>query len=78
MIIWSPGVSLESMEERVIQEAINFYRDEKKAADSLKISHKDLLKKMKRHQEEIKRIDDMREREQKKHDDFVLRARGIM
>lgn len=77
MIIWSPGVSLEVMEERVINEAMLFYKDEKRVADSLKITHKDLTKKLKKYSEHHREMEEARDRERIKHDDFVLRSRGL-
>jgi len=77
MIVWSPGMSLESVEERVIQAAISFYKDEKRAADSLKLSPKDFEKKIKKYQNECKKVEELKELERQKHNDFVLRSRGM-
>lgn len=77
MSVWNPGVSLASVEERIAKEAVKFYKDEKTAADSLGINHKELLKILGRAGKEDLKREEYREEERKREKDYLLRARGI-
>lgn len=77
MIIWSPGVSLEDMEEKIIEKAYEHYgKNAQKTASSLKISIDILNEKIKKFSEKQKEINEMLELEKKKYEDYLIRARG--
>jgi len=77
MLNWSPGMTLEDVEILAIKKAIQFYRSEEKAATSLKITLKVLKSKLeKSHLDELK-AKELREEEEAKQRDFVLRSRGL-
>jgi hypothetical protein len=77
MIVWTPGISLDAIEEKVISAALSFYRDEERAADSLKITHKEMRKKLVKYAAETKKREEQLAEDKRKHEEFVLRARGI-
>lgn len=78
MIIWSPGMSLEEVEEKVIQKAYDFFiKNAETAANSLKISLDDFNEKMdkfKLKEQEIKKLID---KEKEKEREYLERSRGI-
>lgn len=76
MISWIPGQSLHDIERAIIEKAIGFYGNEERAAHSLKISMKDLKKKLNAYKEEEERIIEARLRAKEEHERFVLRSRG--
>jgi len=77
MIIWSPGVSLEDMEEKIIEKAYEHYgHSPEKTASSLKISMEKLNEKIKKFAEKQKEINHMLELEKKKYEKYLERARG--
>lgn len=75
--MWNPGMSLEDAEKFIINKAISFYGSEEKAAISLKISFKDIKKKLSKYQDELDKFKIKMQEEEKKQEDFILRSRGI-
>jgi len=77
MIIWSPGVSLEDMEEKIIEKAYDHYgKNAEKTASSLKIPMDILNEKIKKFSEKQREINKMLDLEKKKYEDYLRRARG--
>lgn len=76
MLIWNPGTTLDSVEEQVIKAAMDFYKDEKTAADSLKLTIQQFTQKLKKHQKEWAKAEELKEYERQKQEEYMLRARG--
>ena len=76
MAVWAPGMSMEEVQFSTILAALAFYKDENRAADSLKITHKEMSKMIKKIDEFQQKIEEVKMIEKRKHDEFVLRARG--
>ncbi len=78
MIIWTPGMSLEDVEEKVIEKAYNFYnKDSESTSKSLKISLHIFEKKLIKFAEKQKKMNELIKSEKDKEKDFNLRSRGI-
>lgn len=78
MIVWSPGMSIEDMENNAIKEAISYYKDNEKAADSLKITLDELNKKIAKYAKEHEKNEEKRMKELQTEREFDRRARGII
>lgn len=77
MIIWSPGMSLEDIEEQIIEKAYNHYsKNLEKTASSLKISLEKLQEKIKNFSKKQEEMDYTLEIEKKKYEIYLKRARG--
>lgn len=78
MIIWSPGITLEAIEEQVIQKAYKFFGYNKTAtSNALGISIRTLDAKLEKYENE-KRVRDQRDEEFKQRErEYLDRARGI-
>lgn len=78
MIVWSPGISLEEIERRIIEKAFEFYnRNAQTTANSLKIDVNELNKKKRKYEEDDKQIEISRYAQQVLENNFKLRARGV-
>lgn len=76
-VIWSPGLSLESVERMVILKAYAFFKHNKSAtASSLGIAIRTLDNKLERYDQELKNERDKLAREQGDREQFLLRQRG--
>lgn len=76
MVLWSPGISLDELERMVIEKSISFFGSKEKAALSLRISVKDILKKTSKWEEEDKILKEKRDLEKEKQANYLLHARG--
>lgn len=77
VINWSPGVTLEAIEEQVITKAFRFYQKNKTAtAIALGISIRTLDTKLETYAREQKRRDDLENADIAKRDEFLARSRG--
>jgi hypothetical protein len=76
MVLWTPGMSLEEVEHSTILAAIAFYKDEERAAVSLKITAKEMSKITKKIADNQKKVDEIKEIERKKYEEFMFLARG--
>lgn len=79
IIIWSPGVTLESIEKEVILRAFNHFRKNKTAtANALGIAIRTLDTKLEKYEVEEKAQVDREYGERQKRADFLDRSRGIV
>lgn len=77
IIIWSPGVTLESIEKQVIQKAFVHFKQNKTAtASALGISIRTLDNKFEKYEAESKEAREGDERRRREKDTFLARARG--
>jgi len=77
MIIWSPGMSLEDIEEQIIEKAYNHYnKNVETTSNSLKISMEKLQEKIKKFADKQQEVNHTLEMEKKKYEDYLRRARG--
>lgn len=78
MIIWSPGMSLEDIEEKIIEKAYEHYsKNEEKTANALKISLEKLQEKIKKFADKQGEMNHTLEMEKQKYEEYLRRARGI-
>ncbi len=78
MINWSPGVTLDEVEEQVIRKAFTHYRGNKTTtANSLGISIRTLDSRLEKYALEEKKRVEKEEMLQRERDAFLMRARGI-
>lgn len=78
MIIWSPGMSLEDMQEKVIRSALHYFNyDIETTARNLKISLEVFNKKILKYEEKEKKLKELKEEEKRKNEEFDLKSRGI-
>lgn len=78
LIVWSPGVTLESIERQVIQKAFDYYKGNKSAtARALNIAPNTLNAKLEKYDTEGKEAERLAA-EQKERDELqLLRSRGM-
>lgn len=77
MIVWSPGVTLEAIEEQIIKRALGHYRGNKTTtAQALGIAVRTLDNKLEKYFENDKKFEEGMEEEKKRRDDFLARCRG--
>ncbi len=77
LIYWSPGVTLEGIEQQVILKAFEHYRQNKTAtAGALGISIRTLDSKLERYEAESEKERERREESQRKGQRDLARARG--
>lgn len=77
MIAWSPGVSLEDMEEKIIRKAYSFYNKNVEATSKcLKIGIAELEEKIKLFAIKEQEVKETVEKEKKKYAEFLRRSRG--
>ncbi len=78
IINWSPGVSLEAVEQQVIQRAFEHFRGNKTTtANALGISIRTLDSKLERYQQEEKEREAGHDRAERERSHQLARARGI-
>lgn len=78
MINWSPGVTLDQMEEQVIRKAFAHYRGNKTVtANALGISIRTLDGRLEKYEAENKKKAEDEELAQKNREAFLLRSRGF-
>lgn len=78
MIVWSPGISLEEMERRIIEQAFDFYnRNAQTAANSLRIDVNEFNKKKRKYEEDDMQIEINRKAQQIIENNFKLKSRGV-
>ncbi len=76
-VIWSPGVSLETMERNIIVKAYRFYKENKTAAAaSLGICVRTLANKLEKYEEEERVVRENAERQKEERKAFLARCRG--
>lgn len=77
LIIWSPGVTLDNVEEQVIRHAFKFFQRNKTAtANALGISIRTLDSRLERYDESDRISEQRRIEDQKRSADWLKRARG--
>lgn len=77
IIVWYPGMTLESLEEQIIKRALSYYRGNKTmTANSLGIAVRTLDNKLEKYFEDGKKQERSMQEEKKKRDEFLLRCRG--
>lgn len=77
MILWSPGVTLESIEKEVILRAFRHYRGNKTAtANSLGIAVRTLDNKLEKYEADGKLEEERKENERHRREEFLARQRG--
>ena len=78
MTIWSPGMSLQESEERVIKKVYDFFsKNAENTAKSLNISLNELNKKMEKFKLKDEKIKEFIEKEKEKEREYIERARGV-
>lgn len=77
MIVWSPGTTLEIVEEQIIKRALAHYNGNKTiTASSLGIAVRTLENKLEKYEAQEKEDKRIAEEEKFKRDDFLARCRG--
>jgi len=77
MITWSPGMSLEDIENKVVEKAYDYYRkNAQQTANSLKISLEKLQEKIKNFAIKEQEVNEALQREKMHYQDYLRRARG--
>lgn len=78
-IIWSPGVSLEAVEEQVIKKALNHFRGNKvSTAAALGISVRTIDNKVAQYEAKRKLREEQHAERQKRNAEFLERSRGTV
>lgn len=76
-VLWTPGMKLDYVEERVIKLALQYFRNNKTAtANSLGIAARTLDYKLEKYLEEDKKRERLRREQQLKRDEFLKKQRG--
>lgn len=77
MIVWSPGCTLEAVEEQIIKRALTFYKGNKTmTAQSLGIAIRTLDNKLEKYFEVEKKNEENSKDEKKRREEFIARCRG--
>jgi Bacterial regulatory protein, Fis family len=77
LITWSPGVTIEAIEEQIIKKALAHYRGNKTVtAQSLGISVRTLDNKLEKYFEDQKKNQENADAEKLKRQEFLMRCRG--
>jgi hypothetical protein len=77
-VVWTPGVSLEAIERQIIEEAYQFFRQNKSAtASSLGIAVRTLDNKLNLYAESDKQGKDADEHRRNQREEFLRRSRGV-
>ena len=77
-VIWSPGVTLENIEEQVIKKAYAHFQQNKLAtANSLGISERTLYSKLAQYEQQEKRSKEEAELRRKNAEEYQLKWRGL-
>ncbi len=77
IILWSPGVTLEAIEEQVILKAFShFHKNKTATSNSLGISIRTLDAKLEKYQLESKKREERELEDRKKRDEILGRLRG--
>lgn len=77
LIVWSPGVPLEVVEEQIIKRALTHFRGNKTAtAASLGIAIRTLDNKLEKYFEDDQRNEERMNQEKTKREQFLMRCRG--
>jgi hypothetical protein len=77
MIFWTPGITLENVEEQVIKAAFKFYHSNKTAtANALKISIRTLDSKLEKYEHDAKLRSIAADQQRARDRDYLERARG--
>lgn len=78
MVMWCPGMTLEDVEEKVVQKAYDFFsKNPETTAKSLNISLDEFNKKMERFKLKEQEIKKFIDKEKEKEREYIERARGI-
>jgi len=77
LISWTPGVTIEALEEQVIMKAIAHYRNKEVAAAALGIARRTIDYKLEKYAEEQRARDEISAEQKRKDDEHLQRARGI-
>lgn len=76
-ISWSPGVTLDSIEQQVIEKALDFFKKNKTAtAQALGISIRTLDNKLEKYRDDRRKYELSEEERKRNRDDFLARCRG--
>lgn len=77
-VFWTPGVSLEAMEEQIIKAAFKYYRQNKSATSaSLGISVRTLENKLAKYQEQLEFAEQKKVEAKSRQEEFMRRQRGL-
>lgn len=77
MIVWSPGVTLEAVEEQIIKRALAHYQGNKTmTAQVLGIAVRTLDNKLEKYFQDEKKHEQSMQEEKKRREDFLARCRG--
>lgn len=78
IIIWSPGVTLEAVEQQVIIKAYEYFKYNKSAtARALGIVPNTLDSKLEKYEQQKRDIQSASDAERKRREEFLARARGV-
>lgn len=76
-IIWTPGVTIEALEEQVIMKALGHYKNKEVAAAALGISRRTIDNKLEKYAEDEKIREAALAVKKRKDDEYLQRARGV-